>query len=206
MRNKSQLLDNKYHGWYPTYRGKFLLLKNKVISKEAFILYEASVAFSDWDKEHKTYGLLSLSQSEIESQLGFSKGYVSRYGGTLIEKGLWEKLPDNIRVVGFELIEIKLLKEIVKKNKVVDLQKYLVETQQLVANKGELDAKERACLSPQSVADLQQPLSKSDIGSFKDKYYIPRTDEEYERMWKEGNYQSLTPDDMKWLDNNISEN
>src|SRR3989344_5064048 len=116
MRNKYQALDNKYNGWYPTYRGRFLLLKNKVFSKEEYILYEASIAFADWDKEHKTYGFLSLSQSEIENQIGASKGFVSRYGKVLINKGFWKKLENGIvQVIGFELIEIKLLKEITKK-------------------------------------------------------------------------------------------
>ncbi len=195
-------LDNKYNGWYPTFRGKYMLLKNKVLSKEAFILYEASIAFADWDKDHKTYGLLLLSQSEIETQLGCSKGFVSRNGRILINKGFWMKQANVIQVLGFELIEIKLLKEIVKKDKVVNLQKYLGDTQQLVANKGINIAKGKEDVPPQDVANLQNDKPKYLVSS-KGKYLTHRTDEDYQRIWKEGNYQSLTPDDMKWIDNNI---
>jgi hypothetical protein len=50
MRSEKDLLK-KLVGWYGTYRGRFLLLKNKVLTKEEFILYEAGVAFADWDKD-----------------------------------------------------------------------------------------------------------------------------------------------------------
>jgi hypothetical protein len=65
MRNDENL-RKKYIGWYGTYRGKFLLLKNKVLTKEEFILYEASIAFADWDKNHTNkYGTLDLKQHDI---------------------------------------------------------------------------------------------------------------------------------------------
>ena len=82
MRSEKDLLK-KLIGWYGTYRGRFLLLKNKVLTKEEFILYEASVAFADWDKDHtNTYGFLDLKQDEFEILLGVSDGFVSRYGKT----------------------------------------------------------------------------------------------------------------------------
>ena len=198
-------LDKKYNGWYPTFRGKFLLLKNKVLSKEEFILFEASFAFADWDQRHKTFGLLLLTQAETEHLLGFSTGYVSRSAKGLFSKGFWNKLPDNsIQIGGFDLIGIKKVKEIVQTHQVVDLQKYLAETQQPFAKKREQDAKGDADVPLQNVANLQTRNHKY-LVSFKDKYFIPRNNEDYQRMCEENNYQGLNPEDMKLVDETIFE-
>ena len=111
------------------------MLKTKVLTFQEYVLYDASVALADWDKRHgDRYGTIKLSQEEIETVLGCSKGFVSRYGKELYKKGFW--LKDNYgrtHVVGFELIETGLLKTITRKSKVVNLQDY-------IANKQSYDA------------------------------------------------------------------
>lgn len=211
---ETESLSSKLIGWYGTYRGRFLLLQSKVLSKEEFILYEASIAFSDWDKDHKNYGTLNLNQKEIEALLGFSAGFVCKYGKGLVEKGLWQELPNGlVRPLGIELIWVDVLKEQVKKYKIVNLQTYLAEqqtsivaSQQQVADKQTNAPKDKGLIYPEAIADLQSVPSKSDLISFKDDSFTLRSNEEYQRIWDEmGKPADFTPDDMRWIDQNIHE-
>lgn len=205
---------NKLKGYHLTPRGKYLLLMNKVLSKDAFWLYDASFSFADWDKEHTdTYGTLNLTQGEIEYILGRSKGYVSRYGKPLFRKGFWIKRTDGrVEVVGFELIEQKLIREITKRDGIVNIQSYIASLQKPVADTQQkntdlqtLNAKDKPRIQGHSVANLQPRPTKSDISSFKGNSL--RSDEEYSRIWKEDfdSSPSFTPDDMKWIDLNVYE-
>jgi len=213
MRSEKDLLK-KLVGWYGTYRGIFLLLKNKILTKEEFILYEASIAFADWDKDHtNTYGYLDLKQDEFEILLGVSDGFVSRYGKNLFTKGFWRKREDGfIQVMGFELIEINLLNKITKKDLIVDVQKYIADLQTKVADPQQENAnlqqnfsKDEDINQSQKVADLQQTVSKSNLVFYKDKVIILRSDEEYKKIIEEFSFSQLSVEDMKWIDTNIHE-
>ena len=190
------------------------MLKNKVLTKEEFILYEASVAFADWDKDHtNTYGFLDLKQDEFEILIGVGDGFVSRYGTKLLDKGFWKKRQDGlIQVMGFELIEINLLNKITRKDLIVDIQKYVAVLQNDVADPQQENAnlqqnftKGKDINQPQEVADLQQTVSKSNLVSYKDKCIILRSDEEYNKIKEEFAFSQLSVDDMKWIDINVHE-
>ena len=213
MRSEESL-SKKFVGWYGTYRGRFLLLKNRILTKEEFILYDASVAFADWDKDHtSTYGFLDLKQNEFEVLLGMSDGFVSRYGKNLFLKGFWRIRQDGlIQVMGFELIEINLLNKITKKDLIVDIQKYVADLQTKVADSQQENVnlqqnftKGNGEIQPQKVADLQQAVSKSNSVSYKDKDIILRSDKEYKKMYEENDCQGLTPEDMKLVDQTVYE-
>lgn len=205
----------KMVGYYATPRGKYLLLMAKVLSKDEFILYDASITFADWDKEHvQTFGTLNLTQGEIEYLLGRSKGYVSRYSKGLFDKGFWTKRTDGrIEVAGFELIEPKLLREITKRDGIVNVQSYIANLQKSVADRQQPNAvlqtsatKDISAIQGQDVAELQPSSLKSDLSSFKGNSL--RSDEEYQRIWIEDfdSSPTFTPDDMKWIDLNVKEN
>jgi len=213
MRSEKEL-QKKLVGWHGAYRGKFLLIKNRILTKEEYILYDASIAFADWDKNHtNTYGSLDLKQDEFEVLLGVSDGFVSRYGKNLFTKGFWRKRKDNlIQVIGFELIEINLLNKITKKDLIVDMQKYIADLQTNVADPQQENAnfqqnfsKEENINQPQKVADLQQVVSKSNLVSYKDKVIILRSDEEYKKIIEEFSFSQLSVEDMKWIDINVCE-
>lgn len=129
MRNNEDV-NKKLRGYYPTFRGKYLLLTCGVLSHKAFILYDVSIVLADWDKRHEDYGVLGSTQEEIEHILRKSKGFVSRNSKELYKAGFWQKdQKGKIHVIGFELIEPKLLKAITKKNKIVNLQDYIAKPQ-----------------------------------------------------------------------------
>ena len=180
MRNNEDV-NKKLRGYYPTFRGKYLLLKENILSQQAFLLYDASVAVADWDKRHEGYyGVIRLTQEELESILGRTKGFVSRHGKELYKKGFWVK--DNYgrtHVVGFELIETGLLKIITRKHKVVNLQDYIANKQsydallqQDIAEKQLIHSKEEGAFQGKSVANLQPTRPISDLVSSKGEYSL----------------------------------
>lgn len=208
MREFTELV-RKLHGWHRTYRGIFLLLRNEILTKEEFILYNASLSFSDWDKVKTTYGSFDLSQEEIQNLLGFTGGYVSKHGKKLFKLGLWQKRRDKrTQVDGFDLIEARLLKEIATRDKLIDLEAYLgisqtplANSQETIANKQTTAAKEEQVNQAQKFANKQTPSPKPLLSS-KDKH-IRMTVEESKEIIKSGNYKSSTPDDLRWIERNL---
>lgn len=214
MREPSEIIK-KLNGYHGIGRGILLLLHKQILTKEEFILYEASLSFASWDKEKKaSYGLTDLTQEEIEWLLDVSAGYVSKLKEGLIEKGFWRiNINKKIEVVGFELIETSLLSRITKNNKVVDYHNYIAHKQnefaseqKLIAHKQTNISKENAPNQPQKFAHKQTVSSISDIGSYKDRCNSLRSDEEYEKIKEEMGFNSLTIEDMKWIDINVHEN
>lgn len=201
------------HGYHAIPRGRFLLLKEGTLSKEAFLLYEASLSFADWDKDHtETYGSLDLNQKELEHLLSAPQGFVSRYGKQLREKGFWEEREDRkIQVIGFELIHIKLLTEIAKKEKVVNIQKYiaglqngLAQSQELLAKKQTNYSKENSSNQPQILANKQTNPSISDLVSSKDSVEIASEKGSFSQG-SFGDFTRLTQDDFDWINENVKE-
>lgn len=214
MREPSDIIK-KLHGYHGIGRGVLLLLHNQILTKEEFILYEASLFFASWDKEKKvSYGVIDLTQEEIEWLLNVSSGYVSKLKEGLIEKGFWRiNKNKKIEVVGFELIETSVLSRITKNNMVVDYYDYIAHKQnefaseqKLIARKQTNISKENAPNQPQKFAHKQTVSSISDISSYKDRCNSLRSDEEYEKIKEEMGFTSLTIEDMKWIDLNVHEN
>lgn len=203
MRNNEDV-NKKLRGYYPTFRGKYLLLKESILSQQAFLLYDLSVAIADWDKKHEGYyGVIRLTQEALESVLGRTKGFVSRYGKELYKKGFWHK--DNhgrTHVVGFELIDTGLLKTITKRDKVVNLQNYIANKQsydallqQDIAEKQLISSKEESTFQGKSVADLQPSRPISDLFSSKGEYSLR------DKSLDSG----LSEEDKLWISENIKE-
>lgn len=203
MKNNEDV-NKKLGGYYPTFRGKLLLLQTKKLTHQEYILYDASIILADWDKKHgDRYGVLNLPQSAIEYVLGCSKGFVSRYGKGLYKKGFWAKDSyGKTHVVGFELIETGLLKTITRKDKVVNLQNYVANKQsydallqQDIADKQLKSSKDEGTFQGKSVADLQPPRSISDLVSFKGEYSFR------DKSLDSG----LSEEDKLWINENIKE-
>jgi len=214
MREPSDIIK-KLHGYHGIGRGVILLLHKQILTKEEFILYEASFSFASWDKEKKvSYGVIDLTQEEIEWLLNVSAGYVSKLKEGLIEKGFWRiNKNKKIEVVGFELIETSVLSRITKNNMVVDYYDYIAHKQnefaseqKLIAHKQTNISKENAPNQLQKFAHKQTVSSISDISSYKDRCNSLKSEEEYKKIKEEMGFSSLTIEDMKWIDTNVHEN
>lgn len=202
MRNNENV-NKRLRGYYPTFRGKYLLLKENILSQQAFLLYDVSVAIADWDKRHESYGVLGSTQEEIEHILGRTKGYVSRYGKELFNKGFWLKdQHGRTHVVGFELIETKLLKNITEKHKVVSLQDYIANAQQysfvlqrIIAEAQLNTSKATNSFQDKNVADLQLSRPITDLVSSKGEYSLR------DKSLDSG----LSEEDKQWISENVKE-
>ena len=81
-------LEKKLKGYQRASRERFLLLKNKILTHEEFIVYELAIAVTDWDRDHDTYGTFDGTNQEIANLLGWkSDSTVSRHIQKLLKKG-----------------------------------------------------------------------------------------------------------------------
>ncbi len=213
MKEPDELLK-KIYGYISLPKGILLLLRNKTLSKEEFILYLSSLILAVWDKnKEKSYGSMDLNKKEIEEILNFSKGFVSKFDKGLFKKGFWRMKPNKrIEIAGYNLTDTVFLKQIASKEKLIDPHKQIAFEQTEIANQQKEVAHKQQNLSiakesnqDQKVADQQLSPSISDIRSYKDRYNLPRSEKEYEEIKKELNLSLLTTDDMKWIDLNVYE-
>lgn len=208
--NMKSRIGNRFKGYTRTFKGKYLLLQNKTLSDEEFILWDFSFSvLADWDKNHlDKYGEFFFTQDQIAEALGWHKTKVNRLSQSLSNKGLWQKQGDRkIRVVGFEIQES--FSEITKKKGVINLQEYISNIELQIPKIKHKDSeikhfqsKDKVRLTENNVPKTQQIVSKAPLVSSK---VNVRSTEEYERIIKEENLTGMTPDDLAWIDNNLTE-
>lgn len=205
---------NRLNGYDRHFKGRFLLIRRKLLSDSEFILWDLSFsALAEWDKENhdpENYGSFDFQLTEIGYLLGWHKSKVSHKARKLFELGLWTKRNGRVFVNGFDIRDN--FAEIARSKKVIDfqeqvaiLQPEIAKSQHSVVISQHETPKRNGVVSPQSVAILQQQSSKTDLVSFKSKSNVLRSDEEYQRMWEE-NPNGLSIEDMRWIDKNIYAN
>ncbi|OGE72140.1 hypothetical protein A3H40_02110 [Candidatus Daviesbacteria bacterium RIFCSPLOWO2_02_FULL_38_15] len=109
MRTLNNSLLRKLNGYYKSPKAKFLLIKERRLTSEEFLLYEFGIAIASWDPNRpEIYGIFSAPNIQIAEILGWKRdSSVSRYKKRLIEKGFFIEEPAGIRLLGFEKWQIK---------------------------------------------------------------------------------------------------
>jgi len=205
---------NRLNGYDTHFRGRFLLLRSKLLTDSEFILWDLSFsALAEWDKKNhdpENYGSFDFQQTEIGYLLGWHKSKVCNKAKRLFALGLWKRKNCRVFVNGFEIRDN--FAQISRDRKIIDLQERVAIPQPEVAKTQPQDAipqrhisKENGVVSPYGVAILQQPCTKAPLVSFKSEFNVLRSDEEYQKMWEE-NPNGLSIEDMRWIDQNIKEN
>ncbi len=211
MRSSIKTLDKlnvRLKGYCKTFKGKYLLLQNKYLTDEEFVLWDfSSYVLADWDKKNRPeqLGVFLHSYEEIALMLSWSPAKVSRKGSNLIAKGLWEKhSTGGIKVRGYEVNN--KLAELTKDKKPIDLQEYLSILQPTNAKLQENTRSISPIKTSTEGKNNIDNLSKDALGiPFKDEYI--RTEKDYIKIWEEmGCPNDFTTDDMKWIDVNVAEN
>lgn len=186
----------KLKGYQKASRDRFLLIAEGILTHEEFVIYELGVALTDWDKTHvETYGTFLASNLQLAQLLHWkSDSTVSRHRQKLIQKGFFIVGNDGRTLIkDYEKWQLKRLPE----NTSEKMQASSAKMQPTNAVLHETPAK----MHESSPQNPDQPLvSFKGNSSFK-------TKEEYQRIWKE-DYKSspdFTPDDMKWIDQNVRE-
>lgn len=214
MKASNQLIK-RLKGYQRGFRGRFLLLKNRILTDEEFILWDLSFSvLADWDKKNHSdnYGTFSYTQEEIGFFLGWDKTKVCRRSNKLFKKNFWVKRLDNrILVVGFDITEY--LTEITKQKGIVNLQEYISERQlddvkmkQKIESLQHYSPKENSILQARKVVEMQSPIPKEPLVSSKGNITNTlRTDEEYQKIKEKDIFKSMSIEDMKWIDQNVFE-
>jgi len=213
-------LNKRLKGYHRHFRGRFNLLK--VLTAEEYVLWDISFSIAaDWDKDHESYGTFSFTYADISYFAQCDPSTVSRRSKKLFELGLWKKLDDgSVQVCGFNVLEN--LTVLTKELGIIDLQSYIANQQENHVKKNtqpeeihDAFSKENTPPSPQSHADLHEANTKEPLVSFNGESNVlikkviikgnVRSNDEYQKMYAESNHEGLTPDDMKAIDESISE-
>ena len=184
-------IENRLKGWHRHFKGRFLLLKDKVLNDREFLLWDLSFSLlADWDKQHgDTYGSFDYTWQEIGYFLGWEKSKVCRTAKKLINLKLWIRNEDGrLYLTGYEILEN--LTEITKIKKVVDLRQFIADIQNgnanlilEVATPTPYFSKEIDPPQAQTVAKMEHNTPKAPLGSYKDDSVSLRSDKEYEDLW-----------------------
>ena len=203
-------IENRLKGGHRHFKGRFLLLKDKVLNDREFLLWDLSFSLlADWDKQHgDTYGSFDYTWQEIGYFLGWEKSKVCRTAKKLINLKLWIRNEDGrLYLTGYEILEN--LTEITKIKKVVDLRQFIADIQNgnanlilEVATPTPYFSKEIDPPQAQTVAKMEHNTPKAPLGSYKDDSVSLRSDKEYEALSKELNY---PVQDLKDMDDSIYE-
>lgn len=191
-------------GVLASYRDKFLYLKEKVLTDELFILYEYCIHLADFDENHKgKFGTFQkTSNKELGQDLGWSEDKVGRNINALLKKEL-------LKVMGGKQIEVVDYFRFLPKNAFSRVKNgeetaYLQENITKMRFQNAELRQENANLQ-NKVSDLTTNYASiSDIVSSKVNSSLLRTEAEYQEMLDSGQFPTMTIDDMKWIDKNIS--
>lgn len=188
MKKNTQI--KKLRGYQKAPRDRFLLLRDKKLTQEEFLVYEVGIDLTDWDGRHtETYGTFQATNREIAEILGWkSDSTVSRYRASLIKKGYFRLTPSSrLKALDFDKRQLR---------KPANMQITRAEMQEEVAKMQTTSANIEENRSENSVYSLVS--SKGSVSL--------RTDEEYQAIKEEMGYKELTVEDMKWIDQNVKEN
>ncbi len=217
-------LDLRLRGYYKSFRGSFLLLKNKTLTTQEYVLWHLSFdVLADWDTDPSrldTFGSFPHNNREIAYYLGWSPSNVSRHSQKLYKLGLWRKKDDGrVEVGGFAII--KMLTKMTHKH-IVNLQDFIANPQiydAFLNHKNEIlhnkSIKENTITYPKTDADLHSPFPKEPLISSKDESNVSfvkkvivtgnvRSIEEYQKMYEENGSTGMSPEDMRDIDESLS--
>lgn len=213
MENRRQSkLDKRLKGYHRHFKGRYLLIKDRTLNFQEFILWDLSFSIlADWDikPDHEDiYGTFPYNFSEISYFLNCDPSSISRYSKKLFELGLWKRRNDGrIEVCGFSIV--RDLGKLTKKVGIVDLQDYIAKPQfynVLLQNKDEnqhdSSTKEQGGFSSQTNANLHTPYSKEPLVSYKDESSLGFNNQSNKGL---SSVDGLTSEDIKWIDENVTE-
>jgi hypothetical protein len=186
-------LNNTYQ---KLYRNRHVIAKQLKLSDPEYRLWDLYLALYDWDIKHtETFQTVEAPDRDIAKLLDWSASKVCRSRNKLIQKGI-------IRSKTRTVHEVVLIPS--KETDVSSLQHQTAPVKQALAG-----VQQESAVKQQTTGKSNQ----SSIVSYKDKYIDGgkrvaikqevRSNEEYQRIYEEGCFQGLTPDDMKWIDENV---
>lgn len=222
-----QLHENRYYkklnGYRASHRNKWYFIEKGILTREAFLLLDFYADIFSFDDRKEDYGLVEADFESLRKIFNCKSDQTIRnWNNELLNKGFIESTNFHqiYKLVCCEryLLNCKLWKG--KANHYQELEKnqpigIIIQSFGL---KPDLIG---SCFQPVGTkqlikTDLTSKSHSINIVSSKYEYNVypkkicikqaVRTIEEYEQIYKDGNDQSLTPEDMQWIDENVVEN
>lgn len=205
-----------FQGYRASHRNRWLLLSHEVLSEHEWLLYEYFLDMSCWNAEFNKFGVFEFFPKEIIPI--FNKGVETIQGwcAGLLQKG-FIRLYDEDR----KLYEIKNPARYLFDGRKGGKASVFKKEESAVEKEDELleIILDNLCFYPERLRKNPEKVTPSilreekaissyngSISSSLNKKVavkqLPRTRGEYQRIYKEGGYVGLTPDDMEWIDIN----
>lgn len=214
----------KLNGYRASHRNKWLLIKNRVLSLQevAYLEFCADIMCFDWKKQE--YGTFKTNFKEISNLFDCkSETTVRNWHNKLLRIGFIQstnqknvyKLTCHARYItpGFWKGEASQYAEQEKDQPIEHiLQNFGLILQNIDKTDQLIEKNKQDLISNNTPIAISSSKDNSIISSSIDskkvvviKQDVVRSDEEYQKMWDEGNYSMLTPEDMKSIDQDLRE-
>lgn len=214
----------KLNGYRASHRNKWFLITKKILTLQEFLLFEFYLDQMNFDKDNKDkFASFEVYLEEIAPIFNKSIDTIRLWHNGLLYKN-FIKIVDPLR----QLFTVKSpLRYVIGLTQWGgESSRYATEekdqTQEFILKNIRFFPSTNEKVQPESVkkTDIstiitENSLSSSkcesiDISSIGSKKIVVisqklRSEEEYQRIYQDGDFQNLTPDDMKWIDQNVKE-
>lgn len=208
----------KLNGYRVGHRNRWLLIKNGVLNPQEFLLFEYYLDSMDFDSRHSNFGVFESYLDEIAKDFNKKVDAVQDWHNNLLKKGFIQQIDKKRKLFKVKSPERYGTTFGCNANDFAKNEKNTPTLDFILQNI--CFSPEKAKINPQNNTNLALNNSSKPLGSFKGelgsspigskkvvviKQDVVRSDEEYQKMWNEGNYSMLTPEDMKSIDQDLQE-
>lgn len=207
----------KISGYRASHRNRWLLLKNGVLTSQEFLLFEYYLDSMDFDPRHSNFGQFVAYPEETASF--FHKGLetVRDWHNSLLNKGFIEVVNRRREIYGIKSPERYnnsfggKAPQFVKEEKTTPTLDFILQNICFFPEKAEINPLNNTVLAlndtPKALGSSKGELGLSSIGSKKVVLISQsvRSEADYLKIRLENNFQNLSTEDMRWIDQNVRE-
>jgi len=205
----------KLVGYRASHRNRWLLIKKGILTHQEFLLLELYLDIMDFDKKHDKFGTFEVFFDEIGDVFNKSEDSIRAWHKGLVAKGFVQifdkkrrlfQIKTPLRYITGEAWGGKANQYVKEESSDKSLE-YLLKNTCFSPKKVENIQKKKA---PPALKNTPKALGFSKVDSRVNHKMVVieqrvRSDKEYQKIYQDGNFSVLTPDDMKWVDQNVKE-
>lgn len=207
----------KLSGYRASHRNRWLLLKNGVLTPQEFLLFEFYLDSMDFDLKHENFGLFIAFTEETTQYFNKEEETIKDWHNGLLNKGFIELV--NKKRGQFRIKSPKKYvtafggkaKEFATEEKNTPTLDFILQNICFFPEKAEIN--------PQNHSVLALKDTSKALGSSKGEYKVPfngskkvvvisqkvRSEADYLKIRQESNFETLSTEAMKWIDENVRE-
>jgi len=195
----------KINGFRPTFRYKWLLLEQQVITSQGLLYFEFCIDQMNFDPRKNNFGTYEFNFNEVMKVFSCSENTARNWHKELLQKGFLlpaEKkkvclLPNPERYMSQGLFKAGTANTTAEREKDQPVEFIL---QSIAPKPQHIEQKVQPVAQIKTISQISN-TSKA-FSSFKVESKVVGVGRDYHQIYEQGNYKGLTPDDMKFLDGN----